>query len=109
MNVSTNLCRLFHRPHWRFVQRRETGPTMLAKQRHIGIYRCGTCGRTHHVVGDKLQPEDADLPLDAQPPTRGPTMKFHRLLGGPVQSLPRRGQDRQSAGHDARQRKRKTS
>lgn len=84
MNLSTILCSLFHRSRWHFVQRKETGPSMLTRQRHIGIYHCDMCGMRHSIIGDKLRNGDSSIPLNAPPPPRGFTMMLHRLLGGPV-------------------------
>lgn len=84
MNVSTTLCSLFHRSHWRFIRRKETGPAMFSVQRHVGIYRCESCGKTHRIVGDKLRTQDPSLPIDAPPPARGLAMMLHRMLGGPI-------------------------
>lgn len=84
MTLPPSLCAIFHRAHWHFVARQETGPAMLTRQRHVGIYRCGICDTEHHVVGGPIHRSDAGLPLDATPPVRGLAMRLHKLLGGPT-------------------------
>lgn len=81
---SNIICKLRHRPHWKFVARQMTGPSMLTRQRHIGIYHCERCGLTHRIVTDNVRQEDSRLALDAPPPARGPNMALHALLGGPL-------------------------
>jgi len=62
----------------------ESGPSLFARQRHIGIYQCEICESEHRISGGRLLPKDAYLPLDVSPPVRGAAMRIHKLLGGPV-------------------------
>ena len=82
MTIPALLCSLLHRRHWRFVARKETGPSLLSRRRHVGIYECETCHARRRIVGGVLRKGDASLPLDDRPPVRGLTMRLHKLLGG---------------------------
>lgn len=86
MKLPFPLCSLLHRSSWRFARRKATGPDMLGRQRHVGIYCCGTCGTERRIVGGRVRLEDAVLPVDAPPPVRGLAMRLHQLLGGPVRA-----------------------
>ena len=84
MTLPPFLCSLLHRRHWRFIARKETGPSLFGRQHHVGIYECEVCHARRRIVGGPLCKGDANLTLDARPPVRGVAMRLHQLLGGPV-------------------------
>ena len=74
------LCSLLNRRNWRFVARKETGPSFLNRQHHVSIYERKTCHVRREIVGRPLRKGDASLPLDVRPPVRSMAMRLRQLL-----------------------------